>query len=80
VVGCEFTTVLGLRTAVNQSDFRAITRLAFFAQASAETTFATNVSSLKSIPRMDRLIIWLNAGAIVSGIQFFGWFLGIFIM
>jgi hypothetical protein len=36
------------------------------------------VSSMESVPGIDQLDIWLNAGAIVGAVQFFAWFLGIF--
>jgi hypothetical protein len=35
-------------------------------------------STLESVPGIDQLDIWLNAGAIVGAVQFFAWFLGIF--
>lgn len=36
------------------------------------------VNSMESIPGINQLDIWLNAGAIVGAVQFFAWFLGIF--
>ena len=36
------------------------------------------VNTIESTHGIDGLTIWLNAGAIVGGVQFFAWFLGIF--
>lgn len=36
------------------------------------------VQRVTSSPGLSKLDIWLNAGAIVGGVQFFVWFLGTF--
>lgn len=48
-------------------------------QAVVTLNYPSNiVGTIASTHSIDRLTIWLNAGAIVGGVQFFTWFLGIF--
>jgi len=48
-------------------------------QAVATINYPSNiVGTIASTHSIDQLTIWLNAGAIVGGVQFFAWFLGIF--
>jgi hypothetical protein len=48
-------------------------------QAVATLNYPSNiVNTIASTHSIDQLTIWLNAGAIVGGVQFFAWFLGIF--
>jgi hypothetical protein len=36
------------------------------------------INTMESMPGISKLGIWMNAGAIVGAVQFFGWFLTIF--
>jgi hypothetical protein len=50
-------------------------------QVGAILTYPSSIlNKISSQPSINQLSIWLNAGAIVGGVQFFAWFFGSLIM